>query len=98
MPRGKNAKLARAVARRGIRGKSTMLPKKGKKKTRQDNNKTKESQQEWVGGSEWYFTNKLMLMMNSQGTTNPKHVLEVLKDIHMVGTRLKAHLQDQECK
>lgn len=98
MPRGKDAKLARAVTRKAMRGKATVKPIKGKRKTRKDNNETRKSQQEWVGGDEWRVTNQITLMMNSQGVTNPKHILEQIIRYRKMEEKLKAHLQDQECK
>jgi len=98
MPHGKSAKLARFVAKRAKRGKTTVAPTKGKKQTREDNNKTKKNQQDWVGSDEWSLTNKVLIMMESQGVTNPKHVLEIISRFKQMEQQLKAHLQDQECK
>ena len=102
MGRGVHSKARRVLSRKAERGDLVSKPKRGQKRTKQESERIKKSQQEWINTQESREYTKFVGIMASKGITSTKDVMEHFEKYtqmkQQTEEKLKAHLQDQECK
>jgi hypothetical protein len=90
--------MNRAASRRAERGRQISKPKGGERRTKQETQRIRERQQQWINSDEAREVKKFANTMASLGHGNVKHLMEHYQRYIQIKEQIKAHLQDQECK